>query len=38
MTADEVTQSSAPEDPIAKQTNVQDASAADAGDDTATDP
>ena len=38
MTADEVTQSSALEDPIAKQTNVQDASAADAGDDTATDP
>ena len=38
MAADEATQSSAPEDPITEQTNVEDASAAVAGDDAAADP
>ena len=38
MTTDEVTQSSAPEDPITEQTNVEDASAAVAGDDAAANP
>ena len=38
MAADEATQSSAPEDPITEQTNVEDASAAVTGDDAAADP
>ena len=38
MAADEATQSSAPEEPIAEQTNVKDASAAVASDDAAADP
>ena len=38
MATDEVTQSSALEDPIAEQTNAQDASAAVAGDDATADP
>ena len=38
MAADKATQSSAPEEPIAEQTNVKDASAAVAGDDAAADP
>ena len=38
MAADEATQSSAPEDPVADQTNAQDASAAVTSDDAAADP
>ena len=38
MAADEATQSSAPEDPVADQTNAQDASAAVTSDDATADP